>query len=74
MLLVKVDSTLSSSVSNGITMSKIFCNDTASWLLLLGNIVAITVFVRSIVASVVLVGSRCTCDLNLGRSKLGVVE
>lgn len=74
MFLVKVDSTLSSSISNGITMSKIFCNNSASWLLFLGNFVAITLFVGSIVASIILVGSRCTCNLNLGRSKLGVVE
>lgn len=74
MLLIKVDSTLSSGISNGITMSKIFCDDAASWLLFLGDFVAITMLVVCIMASIILAGSRCTCNLNLGSTELGVVE
>lgn len=74
MLLVKVDGTLSSIISNGVTMGKIFRNDAASWLLLLGNVVAVTLFVLCIMASIIIVGSRCTCNLDLRRAELSVVE
>lgn len=74
MLLIKVDSSLSSGVSDSVTMGKVFCDDTASWLLLLGYFVAITLFVGSIMVSIVFVEARRASNLDLSRAKLGVVE
>ena len=65
MLLVEVDSTLSGHISNYVTMCEIFRNDAGSRLLLLCDLVAITLSVGCEVASIIIVGSTGTGNLNL---------
>lgn len=74
MLLVEFDSTLNGSVSNNVTVGKVFSNDPASWLLLLGDLVTLTLGLGLVVASIVFVAASSTRDLNLSGTKLGVVE
>jgi len=73
-LLVKIDGTLDSLVTKNVSVSKILCDDTAAWLLLLGDLVAITLGLVCIVAAVILVGPCGTGNLDVGGTKLGVVE
>jgi len=74
MLLVKFDSTLDSLVANNISMSKVFGNDTASGLLLLGDLVTVTLGLVLVVVAIVLVATSGTGDLNLSGTKLGIVK
>lgn len=73
-LLVKINSSLSSSISNMVTMGKVFSNNTTPWLLLLCNLIAIAFGVAREMAPVVF-GRACGAYyLNVGLSKLSVVE
>ncbi len=60
MLLVEIDGTLNSLVTKNITVGKVFGDDTAAWLLLLGNLVTVTLGILCEVASIVIgaTGSR----------------
>ena len=71
-LVVQVDGLLNGLVSNYVAMSEILSNDAGAGLVLLCNLIAITLGVRSIVA--VISRGRCTRDLDLGGAKLSVIE
>jgi hypothetical protein len=74
MLLVQVDGTLSGLIADNITVSKVLSNDAGSWLLLLSDLIAITLSLACVVASVVLVRASGARNLDVSRSELGVVE
>lgn len=74
MLLVQIDGTLSSLVADDIAMSQILSNDAGSWLLLLSDLIAITLSLLCIVASIILARASGTGDLDVSGTKLGVVE
>ncbi len=73
-LLVEIDGTLDSLVTKNVSVSKILCDDTAAWLLLLGDLVAITLTLACVVASIILVGTSGTGNLDLGGAKLSIIE
>lgn len=73
MLLIQVDGTLNTLVTNNVAVGEVLSDDTASRLLLLCNLVGIALSVVGVVASIILVVSSGAGDLNLGSSKLGVV-
>ena len=58
MLLVEIDGTLDCLVSKDITMGEVLGDDTASWLLLLGDLITVTLSVLSEVASVIFGAAR----------------
>lgn len=69
-LLVEIESALSSLVTNHVAVSEVLCDDAGSWLLLLGNLIRVLggdVFLNLLCA----LGSR---DRDLRLAKLGVVE
>lgn len=71
---VKINGTLSSCVTDNISVSKILSNDTASWLLLLGNLIAVSVGVGGEVAAIIVGGTGSAGYLDVSRAELGVVE
>lgn len=73
-LLVKVDGTLSSLVTDNVTMREIFSNNTTSWLFFLSDLIAVSLLVVGVMASIILVGTGCTCNLDLSRAELCAVE
>ena len=74
MLLVEFDSTLNSLVADNISVGKVFGNDTAAGLLLLGDLVTVTLGLVLVVTSIILVATSGAGDLNLSATELGVVE
>jgi hypothetical protein len=66
MLLVQVNSTLSSLIGDNVSMSKILSNDAGSWLLFLGDLITVTLSLCGIVASIVLGRASGTGDLDVG--------
>lgn len=71
---VKVDSLLYCVVTNHVSVSKVLCNDAASWLLFLCNLIGITLLVGGEVTSVIVGGAGGACNLNLCGTKGGVVK
>jgi hypothetical protein len=71
---IKINSSLSSLVTNYVAMSEILGDDTRSWLLLLCNLIAITASIAGEVASIILTRTRCAANLYLRGTKLCVVE
>ncbi len=57
-LLVKINSTLNGLVSKDVSVSKIFSDNAASWLLLLSDLITVTLGVLCEVASVILGAAR----------------
>lgn len=57
MLLVQVNGTLDSSVTDGVAVGKVLCNNAGTGLLLLGDFVAITLSVRLVMASIIIGGT-----------------
>ena len=74
MLLVQIDGTLSGLIGDNVAMSQILGNDARTWLLLLGDLIAIAFSLCSIMASIVLVRASSAGDLDVSGAKLGVVE
>jgi len=68
MLLVKVDSTLSSHISNYVTVCEVFSDNAGSWLLLLGDLVTVALSVTCEMTSIIIVRSSSTANLYLGIS------
>lgn len=73
-LLVEIDGTLNGGITHNVSMSKVLSNDAAAGLLLLGDVVALTLGVGLVVASIILVATCGAGNLNLSSTKLGVVE
>jgi hypothetical protein len=73
-LLVELDSTLDGLVTDNVAVGKVFSNDAASWLLLLGDLVAITLSLILVVAAIIFVAASGAGDLNLSSAELGIVE
>lgn len=73
-LVVEVDSLLDAGVTNNVAMSKVLSNNSASWLLFLGDLIGIALSVLGVVASIILIGSRSASNLDLCRTELGVVQ
>lgn len=74
MLLVEINSSLNGLVSYNISMGKVFRNDTGTWFLFLCDLIAVTLSVVGIVASIIFSRSASAGDFDLGRSELSVVE
>ena len=55
-------------------MGNIFGSDTRSRLLLLGDLIAVTLGVLCVMASIIIVGSAGTCDIDVCSTKLCVIE
>lgn len=73
MLLVEINGTLDGLVSKDIAMGKIFSDDSASWLLLLGDLIGVTLGILCEMASIIVGAARGRCDLDLGGAKFRVV-
>jgi hypothetical protein len=58
MLLVEIDSTLDGLVSKDVAVSKVLSDNTASWLLLLSDLITVTLGVLCEVASVIVSAAR----------------
>lgn len=74
MLLIEGNSALDSGIAENIAMGKILSNDSASGLLLLGDLVAITLSVMCEVTSIIIGGSSGASDLDLRSTELGIVK
>ena len=74
MLLIEINGTLDGLVSKNVTVCKIFSNNSASWLLLLSELVGVTLGVLCEVASIIVSAARGRCDLDFGGTKLCVVQ
>lgn len=74
MLGVEVDGLLNSLVTEDVTVGNVLGGNTGTGLLLLGDLIAVTLGVLCEVASVIIVGTRGTGDLDLCRAELGVIE
>jgi len=73
MLAVKVDGPLESLIAENITVGNVLCSNTGSWLLLLGELIAVSLSILSVMLLVV-GGTMGAGDLDVGGTKLGVVE
>jgi len=73
-LLVEVDSLLDALISNDVTVGKVLGDNTTARFFLLSDLITITLGVLCVVASIVLIGTSGTGNLNLGSTKLGVVQ
>jgi hypothetical protein len=58
MPLVEIDGSLDCLVSKDVAMGEVFGDNAASWLLLLGNLIAVTLSVLCEVASIILSAAR----------------
>ena len=74
MFLVELNSTLDGLITDNVAVGKIFCNNAASGLLFLGDLIAVTLSLVLVVAPIILVAASGTGDLNLSGTKLGIVE
>jgi len=74
MLLVKINGTLDGLVTENVAVSKIFSNNAASWLLLLSDLVTVTLSILCEVASIVVGAAGSRRNLNMGGTKLSVVQ
>ena len=70
-LLVEIESALSSLVSENVSVSEVLGDDTGSWLLLLSNLIRVLGGGWAILKLLCTLGAR---DGNLGPSKLSVIE
>ena len=57
-----------------VAVSKILCDNTAAWLLFLADLICITLATGRFVVSLLCAHTGSTAHLDLGRSKLSVVE
>lgn len=74
MLGVQINGTLNSNIAENVAVGKVFCNNAGSWLLLLGDVVAVTLSVGREVASIIIGGTGGAGDLHLCGTELSVVE
>lgn len=74
MLLVEFDGTLNGLITDSVSVGKVFSNDTAAGLLLLGDLIAVSLGFVLVVASIVIVATSGAGDLNLSGTELCVVE
>ncbi len=71
--LIEIDGTLNGLVSEHVTVGKVFSNDAASWLLLLGNLIGVTLRVLCEMAAIIVGASGGRCDLDFGGTQLCVI-
>jgi len=74
MLLVEINGTLDGLVTKDVSMSKVFSDNAASWLLLLSDLVTVTLGVLCEVASIVFGAAGSRRNLNMSGTKLSVVQ
>lgn len=65
---------MNSLVADNISVGKVFGNDTAAGLLLLGDIIAVTLGLVLVMVTIILIVARGAGDLDLGGTELGIVE
>jgi hypothetical protein len=74
MFLVQINGTLDGLVTKGVSMSKVFSDNAASWLLLLSDLVTVTLGVLCEVASIIIGATGGRRNLDMSGTKLSVVQ
>lgn len=74
MLLVEVNGLLNGLVADCIAVGEVLGDNTASRFLLLGNLVAVTLLIRSVVGSLLCACAGGTRNLNLSCTKSSVIK